>query len=235
MASNRGDLLEVSKQSLLRLLYMNILLLVSLFVLNFLLLVVEWRFNIVTHTKDAVKLAVVAVTLVESVCFLFCGSFTTSTNTYSTKLKFRDHIYNLLKAVIIFLSSCVLLHVITVLYGAPAFENVEQTFLFSLLLTTLSIVPCLLFIGTDFESWTRLYFERRPENAAELCLLYIVVCSYVGAWLGAFPIPLDWERPWQEWPITVCIGALVGHTAGILLSICHLLYHMTEGNKPQFR
>lgn len=84
MASNRGDLLEVSKQSLLRLLYMNILLLVSLFVLNFLLLVVEWRFNIVTHTKDAVKLAVVAVTLVESVCFLFCGSFTTSTNTYST-------------------------------------------------------------------------------------------------------------------------------------------------------
>lgn len=88
MASNRGDLLEVSKQSLLRLLYMNILLLVLLFVLNFLLLVVEWRFNIVTHTKDAVKLAVIAVTLVESVCFLFCGSFTTSTNTYSTVSSF---------------------------------------------------------------------------------------------------------------------------------------------------
>lgn len=22
-------------------------------------------------------------------------------------------------------------------------------------------------------------------------------CSVVGAWLGAFPIPLDWDRPWQ--------------------------------------
>lgn len=22
-------------------------------------------------------------------------------------------------------------------------------------------------------------------------------CSVIGAWLGAFPIPLDWDRPWQ--------------------------------------
>lgn len=26
-------------------------------------------------------------------------------------------------------------------------------------------------------------------------------CSVVGAWLGAFPIPLDWDRPWQ---VSVC-------------------------------
>ena len=23
------------------------------------------------------------------------------------------------------------------------------------------------------------------------------MAALVGAWLGAFPIPLDWDRPWQ--------------------------------------
>lgn len=27
--------------------------------------------------------------------------------------------------------------------------------------------------------------------------------SVLGAWLGAFPIPLDWDRPWQ---VSLCIG-----------------------------
>lgn len=40
----------------------------------------------------------------------------------------------------------------------------------------------------------------------------------VGAWLGAIPIPLDWDREWQKWPVTiVCglyLGAIVGKFAG---------------------
>lgn len=40
----------------------------------------------------------------------------------------------------------------------------------------------------------------------------------VGAWLGAIPIPLDWDREWQKWPVTIVaglyIGAVVGKLAG---------------------
>ena len=32
-----------------------------------------------------------------------------------------------------------------------------------------------------------------------------------GTWFGAFPIPLDWDRPWQAWPITCVIGAVIGN------------------------
>ena len=38
--------------------------------------------------------------------------------------------------------------------------------------------------------------------------------TLLGAWLGAVPIPLDWDRPWQEWPVTIVTGAYLGCVAG---------------------
>lgn len=38
--------------------------------------------------------------------------------------------------------------------------------------------------------------------------------TILGAWLGAVPIPLDWDREWQAWPVTVVVGAYVGYAMG---------------------
>lgn len=38
--------------------------------------------------------------------------------------------------------------------------------------------------------------------------------TVVGAWVGAIPIPLDWDREWQRWPVTVVTGAYVGWAVG---------------------
>lgn len=38
--------------------------------------------------------------------------------------------------------------------------------------------------------------------------------TMVGAWAGAVPIPLDWDREWQKWPVTVVAGAYVGWAVG---------------------
>ena len=52
----------------------------------------------------------------------------------------------------------------------------------------------------------------------------------LGAWLGAVPIPLDWDREWQKWPVTIVtgmyLGALVGNLAG---------RHVLWGRTIQFR
>ena len=40
------------------------------------------------------------------------------------------------------------------------------------------------------------------------------VGTAVGAWLGAIPIPLDWDRDWQQWPITIIAGMYGGATIG---------------------
>ena len=36
----------------------------------------------------------------------------------------------------------------------------------------------------------------------------------VGAWLGAVPIPLDWDRDWQKWPVTIVTGVYIGFVVG---------------------
>jgi phosphatidylinositol glycan class F len=46
----------------------------------------------------------------------------------------------------------------------------------------------------------------------------------VGAWLGAVVIPLDWERPWQQWPISCVLGAVVGQAIGSVATA--VLYYM---------
>ena len=42
--------------------------------------------------------------------------------------------------------------------------------------------------------------------------------AVMGAWLGAIPIALDWDRKWQEWPITVVWGAVMGWVVGRVLT-----------------
>lgn len=36
----------------------------------------------------------------------------------------------------------------------------------------------------------------------------------LGAWFGAVPIPLDWDREWQKWPVTIITGAYIGWAVG---------------------
>ena len=42
------------------------------------------------------------------------------------------------------------------------------------------------------------------------------VGCFIGAWLGAVPIPLDWDREWQKWPVTIVTGAYTGYVVGKL-------------------
>ena len=37
----------------------------------------------------------------------------------------------------------------------------------------------------------------RLNTAVERALVFPVLGSFLGCWAGAFPIPLDWDRPWQ--------------------------------------
>ena len=38
--------------------------------------------------------------------------------------------------------------------------------------------------------------------------------ALLGCWMGAVPIPLDWDRDWQRWPITIVAGAYGGYVLG---------------------
>jgi hypothetical protein len=40
-------------------------------------------------------------------------------------------------------------------------------------------------------------FSNSWVNRRELWCFIVGVATAVGGWLGAIPIPLDWDRPWQ--------------------------------------
>ena len=51
----------------------------------------------------------------------------------------------------------------------------------------------------------------------------------IGVWIGAIPIPLDWDRLWQIWPMSCVFGA--AFFAFISLFISFILSLVSKQNK----
>ncbi|GAA5921497.1 hypothetical protein JCM3775_003076 [Rhodotorula graminis] len=120
------------------------------------------------------------------------------------------------------------IHACTVLLGAPLTSNLTSTYLFSLLVSILAILPLAIALPLSDTSarfvWLRLASTFTPTDDLELALFAPALGTLVGAWLGAVPIPLDWDRPWQQWPTTPVLGALAGHALGSLVALARIAY-----------
>ena len=58
----------------------------------------------------------------------------------------------------------------------------------------------------------------------------------IGCWLGAFPLPLDWDRPWQAWPLTPAYGAIAGNILGGWCALLtNVTYYLAEEDKKFIR
>ncbi|KAL4920676.1 GPI biosynthesis protein family Pig-F-domain-containing protein [Aspergillus aurantiobrunneus] len=99
-----------------------------------------------------------------------------------------------------------------VLFGAPLTTHHALTFLCAAHMALLSCFPLIYVHGVDGHVWREIWGAARPMDAVwggafGTCL---------GAWFGAVPIPLDWDRPWQAYPITILTGAYIGYALGVL-------------------
>lgn len=106
--------------------------------------------------------------------------------------------------------SVIIFYVIAVLFGAPFFSSQEETLTFSILLTILVVLPLLLNLGLDSSISILLSANLFEKDALNTIFSTSVRFVLFGAWLGAVVIPLDWDRPWQVWPIPCSLGALIG-------------------------
>lgn len=129
-------------------------------------------------------------------------------------------------------TSCVALvfHATIVLFGAPSASHLPHTLLLAMVLALLSAFAPAYALGSPSLSsdtsslitrlnWTRLFAELSPRNPIERALVYPAVATLLGAWLGAFPIALDWDRPWQAWPLTPLFGGIAGYIVGSLSAL----------------
>lgn len=105
-------------------------------------------------------------------------------------------------------------YVIAVLYGAPMTTLIPQTLSWGVIQSIFVVLPLAAARNAEVSLWRRVYALNDARTAFELCASWAGIGSVVGAWFGACLIPLDWDEPWQKWPITLIHGASLGFIVG---------------------
>ncbi|WBW73549.1 pig-F/3-ketosphinganine reductase fusion protein [Schizosaccharomyces osmophilus] len=100
-------------------------------------------------------------------------------------------------------------------FGAPLVNNFQLSFLCAATLSVLIIYPLSFFFQADYMCWGQFLAFKQFKTLGSL--QYRAWGPILGAWAGAIPIPLDWDRPWQAWPITVVVGSFIGHLIATIL------------------
>ncbi|XP_058082193.1 uncharacterized protein LOC131230339 isoform X2 [Magnolia sinica] len=104
--------------------------------------------------------------------------------------------------------------------GAPIrIEYLTKTINWSLLMSLFTFVPAASVFGSSWKDWQRLFAHSKPIGGVDYMISLPAHGAVIGAWFGAWPMPLDWERPWQDWPICVSYGAIAGYLFGTLASL----------------
>ncbi|CAH8617533.1 unnamed protein product [Schistosoma rodhaini] len=104
--------------------------------------------------------------------------------------------------------------IVCIILGAPILEQWKETGLMSLVLTICTNFPFLMFFEGNLDNLRSVLAPSLPE---EKFVAFIGYGCVIGAWLSAGFLVLDWDRPWQAWPIPCIIGAILGTFTGWMI------------------
>ncbi|KAI9678045.1 MAG: Glycosylphosphatidylinositol (GPI) anchor assembly protein [Caeruleum heppii] len=136
----------------------------------------------------------------------------------------RTIVPGLLAAILSLILGTPILAVLMVLFGAPLTSHLPHTLLAASHLAILSLLPLIYVHGVESNVWKRIIAAHLPLDE----VFGAMVGTLVGAWFGAVPIPLDWDREWQKWPVTIVAGAYGGWALGKLVGGTLLRGRMIE-------
>ncbi|KAJ1436946.1 GPI biosynthesis protein Pig-F [Sesbania bispinosa] len=110
--------------------------------------------------------------------------------------------------------------------GAPVnFQYLPKTVNWSLMMSLFTTVPASSALGSSWADWRRIFARTKPNGPIEYLICLPAYGAVIGGWFGAWPMPLDWDRPWQEWPISVSYGTLAGYLVALVASLGFVLAH----------
>ncbi|KAI9684720.1 MAG: Glycosylphosphatidylinositol (GPI) anchor assembly protein [Trizodia sp. TS-e1964] len=106
-----------------------------------------------------------------------------------------------------------LLTAMLILFGAPLTTHLPHTLAACAHIALLTLLPLVYVHGVDNAKWLAIAGLKFPLDELSGGL----AGALFGCWMGAVPIPLDWDREWQKWPITIVTGAYLGYALGKLI------------------
>lgn len=136
------------------------------------------------------------------------------------KKKNKDNVFLLLASSIIipmFLSLPVF--GIVILMGAPLASHLYETFLLSAHVSLIIFTPIIVLFKLNFSKFTIIVQKIDLKSIWNNSILLSILASIIATWCGVIPIPLDWDRPWQNWPITLLVGSYLGYSIGSFINL----------------
>ncbi|VEU20660.1 DEKNAAC101594 [Brettanomyces naardenensis] len=129
----------------------------------------------------------------------------------------------LIFALVLSILSSIPLFITFILFGAPIGSYTLRTFLLALHTGLITVLPMLCtyrLSDSDFKvDWANI-LTFQVDKFYKNQIYSMAIGGMIGCWLGVIPIPLDWDRPWQAWPITLLggmyLGGVVGNAVGWL-------------------
>jgi len=119
-------------------------------------------------------------------------------------------VFTSIYALLFSILSAVPITALLILFGAPLTTHLPHTALLSLHIALLAVFPLIYAHGLDGKKWREIGSFYSPIDE----VFGGFVGAMVGTWVGAVPIPLDWDREWQKWPVTILCGAYGGCAVG---------------------
>ncbi|KAJ2823292.1 Glycosylphosphatidylinositol (GPI) anchor assembly protein [Coemansia erecta] len=121
-----------------------------------------------------------------------------------------------LTALVATLAASLILALVFILFGAPATTHYSETLMAAVNVSLLAVTPAVLTLEPSFSMWRRALLSAEPKSIPEKWAAGFFWCTMVTTWAAAYFIPMDWERPWQRWPIPIVGGAFLGYIISLV-------------------
>lgn len=121
--------------------------------------------------------------------------------------------------------------------SAPPLEKYEETFTLSALLASLTLFPVSIFIGVS--GTVSILFTESFELVNVVSQAYLKLLKrnaflvIFGAFVGSAVFPLDWDRPWQIYPIPNFVGSITGQMMGCFYCFFESMVNYKLGKKQR--
>ena len=138
---------------------------------------------------------------------------------YKTNRTSSSGLKRYLNALMVYTLAIFPIYCIFVAFGAALFENKTETLVLSFYVSVVTVLPCTLSFRLNYRYFISKLLLFELYSREELDLVVQVYSVVICIWLSAFLTLLDWDRPWQKWPIPCLAGAWIGFNLSKIISL----------------